>query len=404
MNIGKKYKHGDMICIAVLLCALLLSLGLIWHFTGMSPFLSNSYNSYTVQALSWLEGRLDVDYRSWLELAEYEGKYYISFPPLPSLIMLPFAAVFGENTPDHLINLFFAFVTAVYAYKLARHFGKDEKNALFWSLFLTCGSNFLFIASLGWVWFMAQNMAFAFLMLSFYCAAKPDRGRGALSLIFVALAVCCRPLDLAFIPGIMYILYKNCGSGSPVKGITKKWYYLIAPALIACALFAFNYIRFGSIFEFGHNYLPEFVNSPEGQFSLSYVPYNLFRCIRLFAWNGSKLSVPTFDGWCVFIVVPMLISIVSKGISTFIKERHACVEGIIVVFGIAVNILMLCAHKTMGGWHFGNRYLIDFMPAVYYLYMKNSRVKCTAAYDVFLLIFGMLINIGGTIAFYNGWI
>ena len=43
------------------------------------------YNTYTRQALAWREGLLhlpeDVPY---LELAIYEGEYYVSFPPLPS--------------------------------------------------------------------------------------------------------------------------------------------------------------------------------------------------------------------------------------------------------------------------------------------------------------------------------
>ena len=47
-----------------------------------------------LQAQSWLEGRLDLgkDY-PYLELAVFGGKYYVSFPPFPSYIMFPFAAL-----------------------------------------------------------------------------------------------------------------------------------------------------------------------------------------------------------------------------------------------------------------------------------------------------------------------
>ena len=53
-------------------------------FTGKYPWDSNPFNSFTLQACSWLKGRLDLgENYPWLELAIYEGKYYVSFPPFP---------------------------------------------------------------------------------------------------------------------------------------------------------------------------------------------------------------------------------------------------------------------------------------------------------------------------------
>ena len=81
--------------------ALLAVMAAAMAFTGQWPWKGNPYNSYVLQACSWLEGRLDLgrDY-PWLELAIHEGKYYVSFPPFPSYVLLPFAAVFGTAAPD----------------------------------------------------------------------------------------------------------------------------------------------------------------------------------------------------------------------------------------------------------------------------------------------------------------
>ena len=75
---------------AVLLAAILAAYAMIWIFTEKTPFTHSVYNSYAIQAQSWLDGRLDVSGEyTWLELAIYDGKYYVSFPPLPSVLELP---------------------------------------------------------------------------------------------------------------------------------------------------------------------------------------------------------------------------------------------------------------------------------------------------------------------------
>ena len=87
-------------------------------FTGRFLTTDNPYGSYTIQACAWLEGHLDVNPNfTWLELAEYGGKFYVSFPLFPSYVMLPFAAIFGLDTPDHFINLAVTLIfAAVYFY------------------------------------------------------------------------------------------------------------------------------------------------------------------------------------------------------------------------------------------------------------------------------------------------
>ena len=72
---------------------------------GTSFFGPTPYNTYTRQALAWRQGLLhlpeDVPH---LELAIFEGEYYVSFPPVPSLVLWPLTFLFGENTPDDLLK------------------------------------------------------------------------------------------------------------------------------------------------------------------------------------------------------------------------------------------------------------------------------------------------------------
>ena len=83
---------------------------LLHDLAGGTLLVHEPLDSYTLQALAWRNGEVCLtngqDY-PWLELAIYNGKYYVSFPPLPSVLMLPLTFVFGENTPNTLTQLVF---------------------------------------------------------------------------------------------------------------------------------------------------------------------------------------------------------------------------------------------------------------------------------------------------------
>src|SRR3954471_11965395 len=72
-------------------------------------------NHFTLLADSWLHGRLDLGhpppaYTQNNDFAEFQGRYYVSFPPFPAVILLPFAKMAGspENLRDGQIWLWLA--------------------------------------------------------------------------------------------------------------------------------------------------------------------------------------------------------------------------------------------------------------------------------------------------------
>ena len=68
-------------------------------------------------------------------------------------------------------------------------------------------------------------------------------------------------------------------------------------------------------------------------------------------------------------------------------------------------ICILCAHRTLGGWQFGNRYLKDVLPWLFYgllCWMPDRwwfRLPARA-----LFCFGAALNVIGTVATFNSWI
>lgn len=383
--------------------AFLIVLWVAASFTGHWATEENPYRSYALQACAWLNGRLDLgkDY-PWLELAIYEGKYYVSFPPFPSLVLLPFAAVLGTNTPDHWISLGFSIIGIIYAIRLYRAITGTYEMAERYVLFLFLGNGYLFIALQGgWVWYMAQTMCFTFSLMSLFYAANKHIGR---ALAFLACAFGCRPMVVAYIPLILMLGTEKAS----VKTWMRKGYRLIPACMIIGFYLMLNVARFDNPFEFGHTHLPEFVRSTEGQFSLNYATKNFKQLFRLPQTGGEHgmLIYDTYDCMAFWLIDPIIVSFMVMWLYALTRKRKAYGLNLIIVPAtICVHLMIVCCHKTMGGYQFGNRYIVDMLPYVFYglITYKQDAGKAEWLNNP-LFALGFSINLIGTVSTYNHWI
>jgi len=425
---------------ALSVCAVI---AVLWFFTGEGWFSANTYNSYALQAKAWLSERLDIGgtglYFKHLEIAEYMGKYYVSFPPFPSLVLLPFVFLFGIQAPgsasaaltfDHMLAAASSVLAFVYAMKLAREYGKTDLSAMLWALFLTVGGNFILVMASGWVWFIAQTFAFSLTLAALYYAKKPcfsgrnaktppvrarfsrpkkapafDRRRSAaLPLFLICAAVLCRPFNIVALPFVVWLLYKSgrLPDFKDAKGILKT---LLPAALLVLAALWLNFARFGNPLEFGHNYLPEFLEAEKGQFSLSYIPKNFFNLIRLpSVGREGRLDFPIFDGMCIFLACPVYLSYLILFIKKAVKKQAAKTD-FAICSALLIWLLFFTAHKTMGGWQFGNRYTADCLPLLFAGLMRLTENGEKAFLPhIPLFLFGFALNLTGSIALINGWL
>lgn len=392
-------QYGSVLLGIVVVAVVMMS------FTGLWPTGENPYASYRWQAQAWLDGRLDVGEKyTWLELAIYDGKYYVSFPPFPSYVLLPFCLIGGDQTPDHWIMLFMMVLAITYAFDLFRTLRGNTKGIEFLVFYLFLCNGYMFVAAQGWVWFFAQSMCFTLSLMALAYAAK---GRGGSSLFCLACAFGCRPMVIVYLPMIFYLILQKTGA-TPCALIKRKKYWFILPSVLMLSYALLNYFRFGSFIEFGHNYLPEFVRAERGQFDISYVLDNLKELIRLpdIRDSNKRVGYPTFGGFAFYLVNPILITYILLWV-TYAKDSSRRSRFVLFAFPImfAAHVLILLFHRTLGGWQFGNRYLQDLFPFLYcaILLMYNDEEKfCTANGPLFFL--GLAINLLGTVATYNEWL
>ncbi len=372
-------------CLALFALAILLFHSL----AGGTLLAQNPYDSYLLQAKNWLEGSAAIqngEAYPWLELAVYQGEYYLSFPPVPSLLALPWAA-WGGAVPSNLLAAVYGLFAAAGVYLLFWRSGKTPETCAFFALFVTLGSNTFWLCTSGGVWMIAQVLALAFCVWGcFFWLA----GRDVPAFFLLALAVGCRPFS-ALLAVLLFL--------RPVYGALtqKRWAHLAAagalPCLVALALGWYNWMRFGSPLEFGHNYLPEFMRAENGQFSLAYLWPNLKNLLRPVTLTETlDLSFPVFNGFLPLLADPILLLWCAAMVRAAKKGSLSWRDGVLAACWLA-SVVFLCLHRTLGGWQFGARYLVDTLPFVLLFFVRRRWEAGPAARG--LLLAAVLFNFYG---------
>jgi hypothetical protein len=264
------------------------------------------------------------------------------------------------------------------------------------------------------VWLLAQTAAFMFTSAALYTAATADEADGKWPLLWLACAVGCRPFNFVYLPVVAWLLAaKFRAGGLTLPGAVRRhWAWLIAPALVGGAYMLLNQLRFGNPFQFGHDYLPEFTQSPDHvQFSLSYIPWNFTdKLVRLPQWGEDGWLRFPKGGFAFFVASP----IYALGFLQLAGWIFGRLRGekwgngplaAIVGACVAAHLLALCAHGSMGGIQWGLRYTIDAIPAAT-LGILALRKPGGGGLEWLLppaLVFGLCLNLVGTLAILNGW-
>jgi hypothetical protein len=357
---------------------------------------SRSDNYFSSLSVSMAHGRLDIDAKKGQcahDLAEYNGKCFLYWPPVPAIVYMAFtAAAGGTGTPDRLINAAFGAVNAgLFAFLvfllLRRHGCPHGKLLIFMvGVFWAFGTVHFYMSMVGSVWFVSQIMGQTFLLVSLLVLTFPASSlRLLLSGVFYGLAIHTRN-DLVF-AGILHAAFYLDGlrNGWSRSAVVKDLsLFLAVPAALTALYAAYNAARFGgSFWENGiryHHMAPHFIQSygQHGFLSFHYLPYNIYtEVIKPFIFSP---QFPFFTGeaegfgflWVspVFIVVfPLLYVFATSfrgardradpGLAGVLTAKDQVVMGAALASSILVALIIFSIMGT--GWiQFGARYTLDF--------------------------------------------
>lgn len=385
-----------------LIIACIVLLGLTNFMQGTSALKPSAFNTYTLQAMQWRKGEiaLDHDY-PYLELAIYQGKYYVSFPPVPTIPIYLLTFLFGYDVPDTLLIQIYAIAACLIIYLILKNSFTSSAFCAVWAFLICFASSFLPLLQNGGVWYQAQVLAF---LLTVAAIERIQKGKFTAGLLFFALSVGCRPFNALYGPLLIAYGMKHPPAQTKKKAAKRMLPGLLLGLSVAIAYAVYNYVRFGSIFEFGHNYLPEYSTQGGIQFAAGHIPNNAptFVWGWPFAQTESGFEIKTF-GFSMFLANPILLCLFLWAFRDMVKRQFTLFQiSLVAIF--TVHTLLLLSHRTCGGFQYGARYFVDCIPYVlmYITASKKSAKEKTLAgitkkplLEYGVLVAGLIMSIYG---------
>ncbi|MCJ7435504.1 MAG: hypothetical protein MUO77_18635, partial [Anaerolineales bacterium] len=387
----------------------------IYQFTGFIGrwfFRAPEQAYFPYLADAFLHGKLYlINPLSYMELTPNNGNWYVPYPPLNAVLMMPMVALWGaENVNSSNFSIFFAAlsVSLVFAIleKLSeRGWTKLNASTNLWLTVLFGLSTPLWqIAISGEVWYINQVITIAFVALATLLVlleASP-----ILVGFTIGLAMLARPpilLSWIFLLGIFWQI-QNDRDGQVPFAKWFKWSFLTAiPVLLIGFIFLwYNYSRFGSLFDFG--YAAMNIGEPArtdirtyGQFNLRYLSRNLDVMFLRLPHPKPTCGFFTADteGMSLFVATPAFIYLLGA------FKRKAWVSAAWI--SSILLFIPLALYFTTGIFQFGYRYVLDMIIPLVTLLAVSVRKEKLALHMKAIILAGVLVNYWGVWWFYRHW-
>jgi len=362
------------------------------------------WNHFVYLADAFLHGHLYIP-NILTELVSWNGHYFVVYPPMPAILLMPFVVIFGTSFYQPVLSIVLGAVNVSLAYIVLLKFFKDTKVALWVSILYAFGTIQWYHAEVGSSWYVAHIVALFFLWLALLEIVTKQR----LFLIglFIGAAYLARlPTILSVIFVLIFLREKFLTGKSIRQDNLINFFFLIAgllPALIFNSLY--NFSRFGRFDDYAYTlYLN--LNSlavkqsvfPHGFFSIQYIPERIKDILFSFPvfTIHPPFIVPSLYAMALYIVTPAFFLIL---LASF--KKRLIYASLITFLIILIPILMKGGN---GFTQFGFRYSLDFLPYLLILTASGFKNRFNF-YSKSLIVFSILINLWGVImiSFLNLW-
>lgn len=333
------------------------------------------FNHFAQLAHAWIHGHLDLvhgapAYAQGNDFALFQGKTYVSFPPVPAVLLVPFVWLSGspEGVRDGLIfvalsgvapaMLFLALERLVEQGKSSR---SVRENAAF-ALLFAFGTVYWFSSLQGTVWFAAHVLGAA--LAATYLFASLGAQNPTVAGIALGLAIGTRTtIGLSILLFAWELRSEFVQQRMPRANVLRKALFFVLPlAAIVGLLMWHNLARFGDPLEFGHRHLAIVWRDridTWGLFSLHYLGRNLAVAFASLPFSGTADAPFRINahGLALWFTSPFLVWAAWPGqLGVGQRETYrALLAATLAVFGL--NLL----YQNTGWIQFGYRFSNDFV-------------------------------------------
>ncbi len=332
-----------------------------------------------------------------------ERRYFVSFPPLPAVLMMPFVAAVGYGANDVLFTILFAGLNVMLVFlwlERLRDLGHSQRSTrenLWLTVFFAFGSAHLWCAVLGQVWFTALIVGVTFNLLYLYFAV--DARRPLLAGLCLAAAFSTRAtLVFAAVFFYLQLFFPNDGERRSSRDLINRFVAFSTPCiLVGVALLLYNHARFDRFTEFGHLYLANGTLPRIRDFGLfhpNFLARNLTAAFTLTPRLGATAPYVEISrhGMSLLLTSPAL-ALVLWPVRRVPLARALALSALV----IAVPIFF---YQNTGWEQFGFRFSLDFLPYLTGCLALGGRPLTRWVQAA--IIAGVLVNAFGAVTFKRG--
>jgi hypothetical protein len=391
----------------------LLGIGAAIAYLVLGPAKTDLDSHYPI-AQAFLAGRLHlVDAIPWLELVPRpEGGWYSPFPPLLSVLLVPFAATGVVVDTNHIAAIAGGLSVAL-TWELLSRLGAEWRARLGLVLAWAFGSEVLWVAAEGGQ-HLAPQVAAAALLLGALILAVAGRAPALCGLLFAAAFAARLPVGLAgplllalylprsraaLVAGVVPTPGADAGNvarpAADDSGRTRWWRgwlpFVVTAGIVLASIAVYNVARFKSPLEFGYGLIrnvagESVLDEPwyrDGIVSLSYLPLGLhtmllrgFEFSESFPWVWGSLA-----GTSVLLTMPILWWVFGA------RGRLAIAAGATAVVVLLPDLM----HGNPGFAQIGYRFILDALPLLWLLLGLALRAGIPRP-ALAALVWGFLVN------------
>ena len=361
-------------------------------------------------------------------IARQETRYYVSFPPLPALLMIPMFLLFGHSAPDVLFTLLFAALNGGLLWRVLSLLTERGLSVLstsdrYWICALfSLGTAHLWCAVLGQVWYSALIIGVTCHLLFLINAI--DMRRPILAGVCLALAFYTRAslvlLSLFFYAQVCWPTHPKHALRERIKRATL---FSVPPLILGVLLLIYNQARFDSYAEFGHTFLAggQLQRIQDyGLFHPIFLKKNIIAAFLLLpslslnpldlklSWHGMciQFSSPALLWTLPAFCIPLLERLKSssslrRGESYQTSDRQKEMRSdrfTFILGGVAGALFILLLFYQNTGWvQYSWRFILDPLPLLICM-IATHRIRLMRLFKI-AIIWGICINSFGALSF-----
>ena len=317
-------------------------------------------------ASAFLDGRIHLtEAPSWLtELIPRDGVWYVAYPPMPAVVLVPFVVVLGPDLHQQIASALFGGVAVGLTYLVLCRSALAERVRVLLALVFAFGTCFFYVAEAGNTWYLSHVVAVLFATAAILLALQRRwplvvgllLGCAVLSRLPVVLTA---PFYVAMLVGLGWPLRMPVDRRAALRSTVLFGAGLAVPLAI---LAAYDVARFGSPFELGYALIPGVLQEPyyqEGIFSISYLPRHVY-ALFFRSWNWSDAFpwiTPSWWGLALLLTTPLFLWL--------LKARPRDPRVLYAAIAVGLTLIPLVTHGNVGFTQFGYRFSLDLQPLLF---------------------------------------